>query len=249
MACTGENAANIGELGEVELGEVEQLTTVCGSTCPSGSHPTQYSCNYSCGSSCYGPGNSNRVTCEPNSGTFTQCGSSCPSGWHPTQYSCHLSSCGNTCYGPGNSNRVTCEPNSGTFTQCGSSCPSGWNPTQYSCNYYSCGSPCYGPGNSNQVTCAPPCDPRAGTHGQIWINTSANSDYVYHDGWCSVGTQLPAMCWEGTYYYQQSLVSQYCMSVGSGGSCYNPDAWWNVTCRSLVDCIYNCSGQCVKADC
>ncbi len=204
MACTGENAANIGELGEVELGEVEQLTTVCGSTCPSGSHPTQYSCNYSCGSSCYGPGNSNRVTCEPNSGTFTQCGSSCPSGW---------------------------------------------NPTQYSCNYYSCGSPCYGPGNSNQVTCAPPCDPRAGTHGQIWINTSANSDYVYHDGWCSVGTQLPAMCWEGTYYYQQSLVSQYCMSVGSGGSCYNPDAWWNVTCRSLVDCIYNCSGQCVKADC
>jgi hypothetical protein len=236
--------------GGSELGQVEQHLTVCGSSCPSGSHPTQYSCNYSsCGTSCYGPGNSNQVTCAPNSGTFTTCGSSCPSGWHSTQYSCNYSTCGHSCYGPGNSNQVRCEPNSGTFTTCGSNCPSGWYATQYSCNYSTCGYSCYGPGNSNQVTCTPPCDSRAGTHSQIWIDSVADTQYVYHDGWCGVGTSWPAMCFQGTYYYSQYLVNQYCQSVGSSGSCYDSDAWWKVTCQSLIDCVYTCSGQCVKADC
>ena len=238
------------EVSESEVGEVEQGLTVCGSSCPSGYHPTQYSCNYSaCGNSCYGPGNSNRVTCEPDSGTFTSCGSSCPSGWHPTQYSCNYSTCGNSCYGPGNSNRVTCEPDSGTFTSCGSSCPSGWYATQYSCNYSTCGTSCYGPGNSNRVTCAQVCDSRVGTHGNTWIDSFAISEYGYSSGWCGVGTSYPQQCYEGTYYYSQYLVSQYCQSTGSSGSCYDNDALWGVTCKSLVDCVYDCSGQCVKADC
>ena len=93
------------------------------------------------------------------------------------------------------------------------------------------------------------CDPRVGTHGQTWMYVSANSQYVYRDGWCTVGHGLPEMCWEGTYFYYQYLVSNTCSSGGSSGSCYDPDAWWWVTCNSLVDCIYDCSGQCVKADC
>jgi hypothetical protein len=180
---------------------------------------------------------------------LTTCGQLCPSGYHPTQYSCSYTTCGSSCYGPGNSNQVTCMPDSGTFTSCGSSCPSGWHPTQYSCTYSYCGSPCYGPGNSNQVGCERDCDPRTGTHGQTWVDTFANTYYVYRDGWCSVGSSLPQMCYEGTYYYSQYLVSQYCQRTGSGGSCYDNDALWGVTCKSLVDCIYNCSGQCVKADC
>lgn len=178
-----------------------------------------------------------------------KCGSSCPSGSHPTQYTCNLFSCGSSCYGPGDSNQVDCQPNSGTFTQCGTSCPSGWYPTQYTCDLYSCSNSCYGPGGSNQATCAPVCDPRVGTHGQTWIQGLAYSEYVYHGGWCSIGTNWPAMCFDGVYYYSQSLASQYCVSVGSGGSCYDSDAVWSVTCDSLVDCVYDCSGQCVTADC
>ena len=98
-------------------------------------------------------------------------------------------------------------------------------------------------------TAASACHPLAGTHGQMWMPVSANSQYVYHDGWCSVGNGLPQQCWSGTYFYFQNLQSSFCSSVGSGGSCYDGDAWWWVTCDSLVDCIYDCSGQCVKADC
>ena len=57
------------------------------------------------------------------------------------------------------------------------------------------------------------------------------------------------MCFQGTYFYYQTLQSSSCSSVGSGGTCYDNDAWWWVTCNSLVDCIYDCSGTCVKADC
>jgi hypothetical protein len=93
------------------------------------------------------------------------------------------------------------------------------------------------------------CHPLAGTHGQIWMPFSASAQYVYHDGWCSVGHGLPAQCFQGTYFYYQTLQSSSCSSVGSNGTCYDNDAWWWVTCNSLVDCIYDCSGQCVKADC
>ena len=98
-------------------------------------------------------------------------------------------------------------------------------------------------------TASSTCHPLAGTHGQSWMPVSANSQFVYTDGWCTIGNGLPAQCWQGTYFYYQNLQSSYCSSVGSGGSCYDGDAWWWVTCNALVDCIYNCSGQCVKADC
>ena len=117
---------------------------------------------------------------------------------------------------------------------------------------------CYNSGSTGTFTSSdvtaltavyPGCDPRAGTYGETWIDTSADSQYVYHDGWCSVGTNWPAMCWEGTYYHYQYTENYFCSSIGSGGSCYDPDAWWWVTCKSLVDCVYNCNGECVKADC
>ncbi|WP_044190241.1 hypothetical protein [Hyalangium minutum] len=93
------------------------------------------------------------------------------------------------------------------------------------------------------------CDPRAGTQGQMWITGGGYGQYVYHGGWCSVGTQLPPMCWEGTYFHYQYLLSSSCASGGSGGSCYDNDAWWWVSCQSLVDCVYSCSGQCVQSSC
>jgi hypothetical protein len=93
------------------------------------------------------------------------------------------------------------------------------------------------------------CDSRNGMHGQMWITEGTYSQYMYNAGWCSVGTIWPASCYSGTYYYSQYLVSDYCSSVGSSGSCYSSDAWWWVTCNSLVDCTYNCSGQCVRSGC
>jgi Trypsin len=93
------------------------------------------------------------------------------------------------------------------------------------------------------------CDSRNRTHGQMWITEGTYSQYMYNAGWCSVGTSWPASCYFGTYYYYQYLVSDYCSSVGSSGSCYSSDAWWWVTCNSLVDCIYDCSGQCVRSGC
>lgn len=95
----------------------------------------------------------------------------------------------------------------------------------------------------------PPCDSRAGTHGQMWTSVSVYAQYAYASGWCSVGTSLPPMCYEGTYYFYQYLTNYYCTSGGSSGSCYDSNAWWWVTCQALVDCIYDCSGQCVKAGC
>jgi hypothetical protein len=98
-------------------------------------------------------------------------------------------------------------------------------------------------------TAATSCHPLAGSHGQLWTQVSANSQYVYRDGWCSVGRGLPEQCWEGTYYYYQDVHSSSCSSGGSSGSCYDGDAWWWVTCNALVDCIYNCSGQCIQSSC
>jgi hypothetical protein len=180
---------------------------------------------------------------------LTTCGSSCPTGYHPTSYKCNLTSCGNSCYGPGNSNQVICQPNSGTFSACGSSCPSGWTVRSYSCNLSDCGHSCYGPGNSNQVTCAPVCDPRVGTHSQMNFDAVANSEYAYRNGWCSIGTTFPAQCFNGTYYYSQTLGNNHCVRVGSNGTCQDPDALWEVTCKSVVKCTYNCAGQCVKSTC
>lgn len=93
------------------------------------------------------------------------------------------------------------------------------------------------------------CDYRAGTHGQTWTAGGGYSQYAYSGGWCSIGTQLPPMCFQGTYYYYQYQLSSYCASAGSGGSCYSGDAWWWVTCQSLVDCVFNCSGECVQSSC
>jgi hypothetical protein len=93
------------------------------------------------------------------------------------------------------------------------------------------------------------CDPKYATHGQMWDLDSAMAQYTYFQGWCSVGTSRPPLCFQGTYYYNQYLVHMYAWSVGSSGSFYDPDAWWLVTCNSLIDCIYDCSGQCVRASC
>jgi len=98
------------------------------------------------------------------------------------------------------------------------------------------------------IATRPVCDSRAGTHGQTWINDGTNSQYVYHDDWCSVDTSWRAGCYFSTYVCYQYLVSDYCSSTGSTGSCYDPDAWWWVTCNSPVDCVYDCSGQCVKTN-
>ena len=178
---------------------------------------------------------------------FTQCGTSCPSGYHPTRRSCSAITCGGTC-SVGATNQVTCEPNVGTFLQCGTSCPSGWYATSRSCSTITCGGTCSF-NATNQATCAPICDPKAGTHGQMWEVRSAQSQYMYQGEWCSIGTHWPPMCFQGTYYYNQQLVGQSCASVGSNGSCYDPDAWWNVSCNSLIDCVYNCNGQCEPAGC
>ena len=231
--------------GESELVELEQRLQ-CGTSCRSNYHPTRYSCSLSCGGGTCTNGVLNQVECELNRGTFAQCGTVCPNGWHATQLSCTFDCGGGTCINFVK-NQARCEPNSGTFTQCGTSCPSGWRPTQYSCTLGCGGSTCSGV--TNQVTCAPVCDPRAGTRSQMWINEPASAQYMYRYEWCSIGTLYPPMCWEGTYYHSQYVLSQSCSSPGSYGSCEDPDAWWNVTCRSLIDCVYDCSGRCVPAGC
>lgn len=82
---------------------------LCGTSCPSGYHPTSYSCDsIRCGGRC-GFDTKNQVTCEPDSGAFTQCGTSCPSGWSATSYSCNSISCGGNC-GFGNQNQAACSP-------------------------------------------------------------------------------------------------------------------------------------------
>ena len=134
-----------------DVGKAAQ--TICGTSCPSGYHPTSYSCDsIRCGGRC-GFDTKNQVTCAPDSGVFTQCGTSCPAGYHPTSYSCNSISCGGSC-GSYIKNQATCAPDSGVFTQCGTSCPSGWSATSYSCNAISCGGSC-GFGNQNQASCTP----------------------------------------------------------------------------------------------
>lgn len=93
------------------------------------------------------------------------------------------------------------------------------------------------------------CDPLAGTHGQTWIMESAFSTYQYQSVWCCAGWACSPQCFQGTYYYSQSLAGQSCAAAGSGGSCYDPDATWLVTCNALIDCVYDCSGNCIPAGC
>lgn len=93
------------------------------------------------------------------------------------------------------------------------------------------------------------CVPHTGQHGQLWTTVGANAQWQYNQGWCTVGRGLPQQCWEGTYYYYQDVQGSYCTSGGSTGSCYDGDAWWWVTCNALVDCVYDCYGNCVQASC
>lgn len=178
-----------------------------------------------------------------------QCGLNCPIGSHATQTSCDSILC--SAYGSCNAlypNRVQCAQDSGTFDQCGLNCPNGWHATQTICSPSCNGFGSCNNGAHNQATCVPDC----GTHDKMWIVENAESQLMYEGGWCSIGTNWPEMCWNGTYYYSQGINSQtppVCFSPGSGGSCYNPDAWWRVTCDALVECIYDCSGTCVQATC
>ncbi|MFP2960220.1 hypothetical protein ACLEPN_20940 [Myxococcus sp. 1LA] len=101
----------------------------------------------------------------------------------------------------------------------------------------------------NATTCTRGCVPHAGTTGRKWISTSTESEYAYRSGWCGIGTVFPSMCFEGTYYHSQSLDTRGCLRAGSNGTCQDPDAVWRVTCRSSIQCTYNCDGECVPTHC
>jgi hypothetical protein len=93
------------------------------------------------------------------------------------------------------------------------------------------------------------CHPRTGTTGSVWATESAYSLYMYRDDWCGVGSSLPEQCWNGTYYYYQQIRGYSCAVQGSNGSCYDEDAWWYVTCNSLIQCEYDCEGFCYPTSC
>ena len=60
--------------------------------------------------------------------------------------------------------------------------------------------------------------------------------------------QLPQQRWQGncTFWQLPRLPgpSTFCTSTGSNGSCYDPDAWWHVSCDVNIDCTHDCSGAC-----
>ncbi|WIG94247.1 hypothetical protein [Myxococcus sp. SDU36] len=178
---------------------------------------------------------------------LTLCGTTCPAGQHVTSQLCNPAACGSSCSGAYSYNQVTCAPNTETFSHCGSGCPSGWLVTDVGCSS-ACADFCNGI-YLNQTTCTRGCDPRAGTYGRKTLYTSAESEYVYRSGWCGIGTVYPAMCHEGTYYYSQSLETRGCLRAGSNGTCQDPDAVWRVTCRSSVQCVYDCDGNCIQTHC
>lgn len=93
------------------------------------------------------------------------------------------------------------------------------------------------------------CDPMMGTRDAVWTTQNAYSQYMYQADWCGVGTSLPPGCWEGTNYYYQEIRGYSCAAVGSNGSCYDPDAWWLVSCDSLVECEFDCEGYCYPTSC
>ncbi|NVI98759.1 hypothetical protein HV824_11590 [Myxococcus sp. AM009] len=178
------------------------------------------------------------------SDTMTQCGYECPPrGWHTRGWSC-APECGGTC-GPWG-NQVTCGVNTGTFTMCGYTCPNDFQPIGSSCKP-ECGPFCLAPYYSNATTCAPICDSREGTHGDMEADFRYYDAYANYEGWC---TSLPTdVCVDGSYYYSRLLAGFFCHTVGSNGSCGDPDAIWEVNCRSRIDCVYDCEGACVKTDC
>jgi hypothetical protein len=103
------------------------------------------------------------------------------------------------------------------------------------------------PYNTSYSNCC--SSPEAGTHGQIPTTQSANGLYQFHDVWCSIPWNIPPQCVGGNFTKWQSVASQYCTSVGSGGSCTDPNAGWHVTCNALIDCIYDCNGTCNPVGC
>lgn len=97
--------------------------------------------------------------------------------------------------------------------------------------------------------CAPRCDPRRGTRGTTVVTQRAVGLYQYHDVWCSVGRPpLLAGCYGGFNVRSQSLASMVCRTP-VGGSCTDPNAEYDVTCNAVVDCIYDCDGECNPVSC
>ncbi|WP_140852795.1 hypothetical protein [Myxococcus xanthus] len=131
-------------------------------------------------------------------------------------------------------------------TMCGYTCPSHFQAIGSSCRP-ECGPFCPEPYNVNATTCTPICDSREGTHGELEADFRYHDAYAYDENWC---TTLPTdVCIDGSYYYSHLLSNFFCHTVGSNGSCGDPDAIWEVNCRSRIDCVYNCEGECVKTDC
>lgn len=48
---------------------------------------------------------------------------------------------------------------------------------------------------------------------------------------------------------QSSAAGKYIYELASSGQCTDPDAWWWVTCNSVVDCVYDCNGSCNPLGC
>lgn len=95
----------------------------------------------------------------------------------------------------------------------------------------------------------PACDPRTGRKGSTVITQGGIGLYQYHDVWCSVGRPtLPSGCYFGVYVRSQSLASMVCRKPVAG-SCTDPVAEYDVTCNAVVDCIYDCDGDCNPVSC
>ena len=92
------------------------------------------------------------------------------------------------------------------------------------------------------------CHPSSGTPGLIPVDMTAYPYYYHRETWCSVGTALPVGCYFGRKVVYQTIKSSSC-AVPASGSCYNPDAVWEVTCNVWVECRYNCDGNCVPISC
>ena len=66
---------------------------------------------------------------------------------------------------------------------------------------------------------------------------------------CSVGRPtLPAGCYGGFNVRSQSLAAMVCRRP-VGGSCTDPNAEYDVTCNAVVDCVYDCDGECNPVSC
>jgi hypothetical protein len=233
------------------------LYCTAGTTSTPGAFPLSGVCKApgSAGAICYSSSQCQSGFYCTGSGSF---GGICkaPGGAGSICYSSSQCQSGLYCTGSGSFGGI-CKAPGGVGAHCNSSnpCQSGLSCTAGFCQNSSTGG---GSGGSGGTGGTPGpggggtggCDPRTGTHGQMWVNDGyALGLYLYHDVWCSVGTLSPAACWNGTYYYSQYIVNQFCSGVGSNGSCYDPDASWSVSCNSLIDCTYNCSGQCVRTQC